>query len=203
MCKKLLACLLTCFLFHSHAFADGHEPAEDSDFAQYSVSLAGSLFGLSGNFQYNTSKKTSYVFAMGIFSGDAPISPEVNGITYDMSGSSNWVGGFINHRPVDGAEWFRLIAGIGIGNIYNELEGAGNTYKISYTENPVGYLGIGFGAEAKKGFIWGLDFGLLHTARPAIQKVSGNAEDESSQLADSALFGSILPNIQFSAGWGF
>lgn len=204
MCKKLITLLVSCFLFQSYAFADHHKSEEGSDFARYSVSMAGSLFGPSGNFQYNASKKTSYVFAMGIFSGAAPFDPEVNGISYTASGSTNWVGGFINHRPLDGAEWFRIIAGIGIGNIQNDLEdSAGNAYAVNYTENPVGYLGIGFGAEAKKGFIWGFDLGLLHTARPMIQKVAGTGDDETSQLADSWMFGGLLPNIQLSLGWGF
>ena len=204
MCKKILTCFIIFFLFQTHAFADHHKSEEGSDFAKYAVSLAGSFFGPSGNFQYNASKKTSYVFSMGIFSGNNPIEPEINGISYKASGSTNYVGGFINHRPIDGAEWFRLIAGIGIGNIQNDVEDdAGNTYKINYTENPVGYLGIGFGAEAKKGFIWGLDLGVLHTASPVVQKVGGNGEDESSNLADYWMFGGLLPNVQFTLGWGF
>ena len=121
-----------------------------------------------------------------------------------MEGSTNWMGGFLNHRPIDGAEWFRVVAGIGIGNIQNDLEDdAGNTYKVSYNENPVGYLGIGFGAEAKKGFIWGFDLGLLHTARPIITQTGGTGNDESAELADSFFFGGLLPNFQLSLGWGF
>lgn len=196
--------MITCLLFQSYAFADDHKSEEGSDFAKYAVNFAISGFGASGNFQYNVSKKTSYVFAMGMFNGNAPFDPDINGISYKVSGSTNWVGGFVNHRPVEGAEWFRLVAGIGMGNIQNEVEDdAGNAYKVNYNENPIGYLGVGFGGEAKKGFIWGFDLGLLHTARPMIQRTGGMGEDESAQLADYWLFGGLLPNIQLTVGWGF
>lgn len=204
---KVLSCLAISLLFQFSAFAEHHEAAKDSNFAKYSVSLNGSAFGPSGSFQYNVSKKTSYVFSMGIFSGAAPFEPEVNGITYSVDGSTNWMGGFVNHRPIDGAEWFRLVAGIGIGNIQNDIkDDAGNEYKVSYNDNPVGYIGIGFGAEAKKGFIWGFDLGVLHTARPIITKVPGTGDmmtNERTELEDSFFFGGLLPNIQLSLGWGF
>ena len=88
--------------------------------------------------------------------------------------------------------------------VNNEVEDdAGNAYKVNYNENPIGYLGVGFGGEAKKGFIWGFDLGLLHTARPMIQRTGGMGEDESAQLADYWLFGGLLPNIQLTVGWGF
>ena len=39
---------------------------------------------------------------------------DIGGNKYDIEVSNSWVGAFVNHRPVDGADWFRLVAGIGI-----------------------------------------------------------------------------------------
>ena len=148
-----------------------------------------------------------FVFAMGAFSGDAPIEPKIGDNTYKMNGGASWMGFFINHRPFEDAEWFRLVAGIGIGNIDNDLEDkddANNSYNVTYNENPVGYLGVGFGIEAKKGFLWGVDIGLLQTGGATITP-TGNAStpDTIEDIEDNFLFGSLLPNFQASIGWGF
>ena len=42
----------------------------------------------------------------------------------------------------------------------------GNIYTAHYTENPVGYLGLGFGANTDRGFQWALDIGWLQTGVP-------------------------------------
>ena len=205
MLRILLATLLTLLSF-SYSFADNHPAEKNSeDFARYNANLAASLFGPSANFGYNTSKKTMFVFALGMFSGNAPFDPEIDGTSYKMSGSASWMGFFLNHRPIETAPWFRLVAGFGIGNIENDLEDdAGNTYAVKYQENPVGYMGLGFGTEAKKGFLWGVDFGILQTNGSVVRKTGGmSADDKSEQIGDNVLFGSVLPNFQFSLGWGF
>lgn len=177
--------------------------SKDSNFSQYSLSASFSPFGGSFNVGYNANVKTTWQFSIGGFAGEAPFKPEIEGTEYTIDGSTNWVGVFLNHRPIQGSEWFRFVAGIGFGNIQNEVDdGNGNVYGVDYTENPVGYLGIGFGAEVKKGFIWGFDIGLLHTGGPTVYSISGDSaalED----IKDSALFGSVLPNAQLTLGWGF
>ena len=105
---------------------------------------------------------------------------------------------------MDSARWFRLVAGLGIGSIETELDdGDGNTYDVHYKENPVGYLGLGFGGEAKKGFIWGFDLGVLQTSGPMIAKTGGMGADQSAEIGDNAFFGTVLPNLQVTLGWGF
>ena len=211
MFRILSTFTLALLLISPSAWADDHDGGKkahkkSSDFARYNVNLAGSLFGPSANFGYNVSKKTMFVFAMGMFSGDAPIKPEIGGTEYSMNGSASWMGFFVNHRPVKTAPWFRLVAGLGIGNIDNELDdGDGNTYSVVYSENPVGYLGIGFGTEAKKGFLWGFDIGVLQTGGATViqTQTDGTSLDQTAEIKDSWMFGTLLPNVQFSLGWGF
>ena len=206
MLRTLTAIIVASLLISPSAFAEksADKKSKGDDFSQYNLNLGGSLFGPSANFGYNTSRKTMFVFAMGAFSGDAPFDPKLGDVTYTASGETTWVGFFVNHRPVDDAQWFRIVAGLGIGNIQNKLEdGDGNTYRIDYNENPVGYLGIGFGVEAKKGFLWGVDLGLLQTAGGQVTRTGGNGPDETETISDSWMSGSILPNFQVSLGWGF
>ena len=90
--------------------------------------------------------------ALGGFSGSAPISPEINGTSYDIDNSTSWIGMFINHRPFADADWFRLGTGIGVGTIKNTLssEGSDDLYQADYEGNIVGYVGVGFGGQPKK-----------------------------------------------------
>ena len=111
------------------------------------------------------------------------------------------MGAFVTHRPIDGAEWFRLQAGIGLGQIENEITGANNeVYTTNYTENPVAYMGIGFGADTSKGFQWAVDLGLLQTAGPVVTGPDAAVVED---IKDNWMFGSVLPNIQVNLGWGF
>ena len=145
-----------------------------------------------------------YSFATGMFSGDAPFKPEIGGTEYTVSSKTSWVGFFVSHRPIDKAEWFRITAGVGVGNIENDLEDSdGNTYSAIYNENPVAYLGLGFGMEAKKGLLWGVDIGMLQTGGSTVGKTGGNGMDESQTIRDNWMFGSVLPNFQVTLGWDF
>lgn len=206
MLRTSLAISLASILIISSAFAEeaSVKANKGKNFSRYNLNLAGSLFGPAVNFGYNTSRKTMFVFAAGGLSGSFPFDPKVGDITYTGSGQTSWVGFFVNHRPIANAQWFRLVAGLGIGHIDNELEDSdGNTYNIVYNENPVGYLGIGFGVEAKRGFLWGVDVGILQTGGSRVVKTGGNGPDETEAISDSFLAGSLLPNFQFSLGWGF
>ena len=190
---------LSLMLVGASALADDHP----SDFAQYSVSMSGSPFGGSFNFGYNASEKTTYLFSLGGLPG-LEMDQEIGGTDYTVDSSSAWMGAFIQHRPFDGAKWFRLAAGLGIGSIENELkDDAGNTFVADYNENPVGYTGIGFGFEPVAGFIWGVDIGMLFTSGSEVRLVEGDDVAAVADIADHFLFGNILPNIQVSLGWGF
>ena len=195
---RSLLCLVAVSLFAIQpAVAD---EAKDSNFADYTVLLGGSPFGGSMTFAVNQSRKTSYNFSIGGLPG-LKMEQEIGGIDYDIEGSSSWMGAFITHRPVDSAEWFRLQAGIGIGQIENELtDGDNNVYTANYTENPVAYMGIGFGADTSKGFQWAVDLGLLQTAGPV---VTGPDQDRVKDIEDFWMFGNILPNFQVNLGYGF
>ena len=199
---RIITALFVAALISQPALADD---SKDKNFAQYSVTGAFSLFGPAGSFGYNASRKTSYVFAGGVFSGEAPMKIDIDGNEFTADGSASWMGVFVNHRPIDSAEWFRLVAGLGIGNIDNDLkDDAGNVYNITYNENPVAYLGLGFGVEAKKGFLWGFDLGLLQTAGPTITRTAaGTGDDQTEAIGDHWMFGTIQFNVQLSLGWGF
>jgi hypothetical protein len=208
MLRILTAVFLASILISHTAFAEESKGnSKSGDFARYGVSVAGSLFGPSASFNYNKSRKTTFVFGMGAFSGDAPMDPKIGDNTYTMSGSASWMGFFVNHRPFDNARWFRLAAGFAVGNIDNELKDstdANNSYQVLYSENPVGYFGIGFGLEAKKGFLWGVDIGLLQTGGSTVTPTgSASTPNTVTEIKDNWMFGSILPNFQLSLGWGF
>jgi len=183
------------------------QPANAADnFAEYGVNIGLSPFGAAFNASYNPSKKTTFTATMGgAPEGKAPFKPTVEDVEYELEASSSWMGFFINHRPFKDADWFRFNTGIGIGRIMQTLEdGDGNTYTANYTENPVGYFGVGFGLRPVKGFQYGLDLGLLHTGGPTVVKTGGDGADASEDLAADFLVGTpTMPNLQLSVGWGF
>ena len=192
------------------AAAVSAQPALADDHAQYGFGIAFSPFGGSLNGMYHASKKTSFNFALG--GGpemESFMSPKIKDTKYTLTGSSSWVGAFINHRPFDNADWFRFVGGVGIGTISSELDdGKGNVYYAEYNENPVGYLGIGFGNTAKQGFQWGVDLGWLQSSGPEITKLEDGKEVQASAEMTSAIegtigFGNVLPNLQLSLGYNF
>ncbi|MEE2787396.1 MAG: hypothetical protein VX589_08665 [Myxococcota bacterium] len=205
MLRTILSLVAMSLLIASPALAD--DSKKSSDFAHYSVNGGISPFGGSINVGYNSSEKTSWLFGFGGAPAILELDMEIDGTDYTVGGSSAWTGFFVNHRPFDNAMWFRFVAGVGIGNIENELDdGNGNVYRVDYNENPVGYWGIGFGNEAKKGFLIGFDIGLLFTAGPdQIRVVEGAApsQDHAKAIEDFWLFGNVLPNFQLTMGYGF
>ncbi len=186
------------------AFASNTAMADDH--AEYAVNLAISPFGGAINLSYNATVKTSITAAIGgAPEGKAPFTPKVDGTEYEVTASSSWTGLFLNHRPFEDANWFRVNTGIGFGTISQTVEDkAGNTYSANYTENPVGYFGVGAGLRPVEGFQFGLDIGFLHTGGPNVIKTGGDGADASADIADHALLGaSTLPNLQLAFGWGF
>ena len=194
--------LLLTFTLVQPALAE--EPPGD-DFAQYGVQLGFSPFGGSLNFNYNTSPKTSYFAAIGGLPGAELELDDVGGTDYTVQSASSWVGFFVQHRPFEAADWFRFVVGLGIGSIDNELEDAdGNVFQANYNDNPVGYLGVGFGARPVKGFSVGLDIGWLQTSGPEVSQVAGTPDaDALESIEDHMFFGNVLPNAQVTVGWGF
>ena len=187
------------------AFVSQPVSAED-DFANYAVNLGISPFGVSFNASLNASQKTTYTASIGgAPTGNAPFTPTVDDVEYELEVGSSWTGVFINHRPFESASWFRVNTGIGFGRITQSLDdGNGNTYTANYTENPVGYFGVGAGLRPVQGFQAGIDIGLLHTGGPAVVRTGGDGDDATQALANDFLIGTpTLPNLQISLGWGF
>jgi hypothetical protein len=187
------------------ALAAFSQPAVAGDVAQYGVGIGLSPFGGSLNFAYHTSKKTTaFVTLGGAPSMEAPMKMNVDDTEYTQTGGSSWVGAFINHRPFKDANWFRFNTGIGIGNIAGELEDdAGNVYTVEYSENPVGYIGVGVGSSAMKGMTVGFDLGWLQTGGPDITKVAGKGADKSDDIDGTMGAGNVLPNLQLSVGYNW
>ena len=67
MFRILFIICVTLLSMTQSVMADEGKDKKDNAFAQYSVNLGMSLFGPTGNFGYNVSRQTSYVFAMGMY----------------------------------------------------------------------------------------------------------------------------------------
>ena len=63
-------------------------------------------------------------------------------------------------------------------------------------------MGLGFGNQVKEGFLIGFDMGILSTAGADVATVKGSGVDRDA-IADSVLFGPLLPNGQLTVGWGW
>ncbi|MAY81326.1 MAG: hypothetical protein CL930_11155 [Deltaproteobacteria bacterium] len=187
------------------AIAAFSQPAFAGNTAQYGLGIGISPFGGSLNASYHHSKKTSLNIALGgAPSMEGPMKPTIEDTEYTQTGESTWVGAFLNHRPFKDADWFRFNTGIGIGSIESELEDAdGNVYKVEYNENPVGYIGIGFGSSTKEGFTVGFDLGWLQSSGPEITQTAGDGEDASEAIGDTFGFGNVLPNLQLTFAYNF
>lgn len=200
---KILTLITAIFVFMaSPNIILSQDDVTDENFANYSAGLSLSPFGGAVGFTHNWNEKTSFQAAIGGFSGTAPVSPEINGNTYDINNSTSWIGMFVNHRPFEKYDWIRLATGFGMGTIKNTLTTAVNDdeYQANYEGNIVGYVGFGFGGRPKKGLILSADLGLLSTSGA---KVTGPDPMIAKEIADDAFFGSILPNFQFGIAWGF
>ena len=173
----------------------------DSNFSEYGIYGGLSPFGGSLSFAYNANSKTSWLVSIGGAPELLELNLKIDNKTYKTKGKSAWTGFFINHRPLK-AEWFRLVAGIGFGHIENNLKQGENHYRVKYTENPVGYVGIGFGNDTKKGFKVGFDLGLLYTGGATVESVKsdGTAVED---IRDYWLFGTVLLNFQLTMGYNF
>ena len=104
-------------------------------------------------------------------------------------------------------DWIRLNVGIGIGGIEGNLidvADANHSYNIRYDNNPVGYVGIGFGARPVKGVNVGFDIGGLHTSGGDITATGTNVNaDVLEEIPNTLGYGRVLPNLQLTVGYGF
>ena len=87
-----------------------------------------------------------------------------------------------------------------------------DTYDVRYANNPVGYLGVGFGSKPVKGIQVGFDLGILTTAGPTeyTHMPTQMEEHEDPEIADisgdipnNIFFGRMLPNSQLTVTYGF
>lgn len=132
------------------------------------------------------------------------MSMNVDGTDYDITSKASWAGVFINHRPTENADWFRLNMGLGIGSIENTLEdSAGDRYDVFLKENPSAYMGVGFGLRPNKGLQYGLDLGALFGAGPVVRADADNTGDALEAISNSFIASNVLPNAQLTIGWGF
>ena len=188
-------------------FGFGISTSYAQEIAQYSVGLGLSPFGGSLQLGYVVSEKTSFNIGVGTLpESDSPFSPEIGEERFDITSSSDWMGFFINHRPFQSADWFRINTGIAVGSIFNSLQGdQGSEFEVNFTENPVTYLGIGLGLRPIKGFTYGFDAGLLYGSGPALTGLSGGLASSASpeEVLSHPFFAKVLPNIQFGVAYGF
>ena len=202
--KKTILLLITVF---SISIANAQN--ETKEFANYSIGMSFSPFGGSLGFGYNLSPKTTFQASIGGFNGSAPISPEYNSYKYDVESSSSWVGMFVNHRPFEDSDWFRLGTGVGVGKIENKLTNTNNAndvYHANYDGNIVAYVGVGVGSRPVKGLQFGFDLGVLSTGGATVFSNRENIAPENkvlNEIEDDSFFGSLLPNVQLNVSWGF
>jgi len=181
-------------------------PAHAAKKADYGVNVGFSPFGGSIGLGYHHTKRTTLqVVVGGAPAMDAPFGLELDGDEYTQNGGSAWMGFFLNHRPFTEAKWLRVNTGVGFGNIEGTVtnDDNGDEYDVEFSENPVGYLGLGVGAGTAKGMFYGFDIGGLFTGGPVITPAADNEKDVLEDLEDSPFFGSVLPNAQITVGYNF
>ncbi|MEC7946217.1 MAG: hypothetical protein VX265_01540 [Myxococcota bacterium] len=178
--------------------------ANKGDHARYSAQLGVSPFGGAVNLGYNKNKRNTIVVAFGgAPMGSVSMEMEFNNKDFTVEGGTSWMGAFWNHRPIKDADWFRANVGFATGQITNELTEKGNknnVYSAEWRNNPVGYVGVGFGNRVKEGFMIGFDVGALFTPGPQIR---GPDSATVEAIEESIFFGPVLPNGQLTVGWGF
>lgn len=201
---QFAAAILVAFAFNSQIQAQEKATKET---ASYGISLGISPFGPSLGLSHNLSEKTTVQVGIGAFSGDNPVDQEIGGATFAGTGETSWMGIFVNHRPFEDYNWLRFNVGIGIGGIESTLtdvNNANHSYAIRYDDNPVGYVGIGFGSRPVEGITVGFDIGGLFTSGADIT-ATGTETDTAvmDEIPNTFGYGRVLPNFQLSVGYGF
>jgi len=179
----------------------------EKEFAAYGVGVGISPFGPYLGFSHNRSEKTKDQVGVEAFAGDKPLDQEIGGVTFSGTAETNWMGVFLNHRPFEAYDWFRFNVGFGIGGIegtLQDVENENHSYNIRYGDNPVGYVGVGFGSRPVKGVTVGFDIGGLHTSGGVITATGSHTDavviDE---IPNTIGYGRVLPNLQLTVNYGF
>lgn len=180
------------------------QAGDDADFAESSLIIGVSPFGGSLSYSYAFSSRTNVQATFGGIPETSFLSTTVDGTDYDLTSKASWAGGFISHRPVENADWFRMNMGLAVGSIENTLEdSSGDRYDVNFKESPSAYMGIGFGLRPNKGLQYGLDMGALFGAGAQVIADPENTGDAAEAIASSPIAGNVLPNAQLTIGWGF
>ena len=112
------------------------------------------------------------------------------------------------HAELDGA----------IDDVEDEELIVENEYSVSYTENPVMYLGVSYGTKPVKGIQFGIDLGVLSTGGASVTHTGHmhlhdddeehnemheeRIEDAIDEITDNFAW-TMLPNIQIGVSYGF
>ena len=95
-------------------------------------------------------------------------------------------------------DWIRFNVGIGIRieGTLTDVNDANHTYDIRYGDNPVGYVGIGFGSRPVEGVMWALT-SVACTPGAAISSTGTTVNtDVLDEIPNTPGFGRVLPNLQ-------
>ena len=187
---------LICSVVGSTAFA-GEERAD------YAVLVSASPFGGSLNFSHHHTKKSTWNIAVGL-GPELTMTSTIDDTEYEVTSSMSWGGAFWSHRPATKADWFRVVAGIIVGNITLDIDDKpGNEYTAEYNESPAFYAGVGVGNRPVKGVVIGLDIGMMSSAGTTVEAVENGTKEQLDTLNDDWRFGNVMPNLQLTLGYGF
>ena len=102
------------------------------------------------------------------------------------------------------ADWFRVVAGVIVGNITLEIDDTqGNEYIAEHNRSPVFYTGVGVGNRPLKGFLIGFAIGMVTSTGTTVEPVENGTKAQLDALSDSWRFGNVMPNLQLTLGYGF
>jgi len=192
----VITCALVCSVVGSTAFA-GEERAD------YGVLVGVSPFGGSLNFSHHYAKKSSWNIAVGL-GPELTMASTIDDTEYEGTSSMSWAGALWSHRPATTADWFRVVAGVIVGNITLDIDDKqGNKYSAEYDESPVFYTGVGVGNRPVKGVLFGFDIGMISTAGTTVEAVENGTKEHLDVLNDNWRFGNVMPNLQLTLGYGF
>ena len=219
--KRFTALFTAAILIAACTVATAQETAE-KEFASYGAGVGISPFGPSLNLTYNLDAKNT--ISLGI--GGAPEGNVPDGFlpNFDplllgnpsVSGSSSWLGVFWRHRPFENQN-IGFNVGMASGQIENNLTadgfhaGESVSFSVNYTENPVMYFGLNYGAKPVKGFQVGFDLGVLSTGGADIQytgeaeELAEHGDDIAEQMTEikEKMAWTMLPNLQLTVSYGF
>ena len=140
------------------------EKINNNEFADYAAGISLSPFGGSVGFTHNWNPKTSFQAALGGFSGTAPISPEINGTSYDKrTDDVETVTASVNEVQVDLDDMYSVYLALNITDnsyikagitsvdvITNETMGTGASYGNTSLDGTL--VGVGINHDLSNGF---------------------------------------------------